>query len=164
MTHSQGRSPIIIPSLITRVSCSIINLNGESQDPLEPPERKSQEETNYINSAIDFLSGIEIGLPELNRGKTPSLSPLKSPREPSGKSYKESLETLFTYSMNIDLSEYPSKIGPSPLKSDLNSEFRNKYRQLNKKLTLSKIVNLREKLFFKVLKDVDIEACTVAMA
>jgi hypothetical protein len=63
----------------------------------------------------------------------------------------------------INLNEYPGRIIPSPIKQGMNEEFFNTFSFLDTKLTLSKLVNLREDLIIKVWKIVDFEASTLAL-
>lgn len=62
------------------------------------------------------------------------------------------------------MSDAPVIIKNSLLKDNFNEEFRSKYQFLDYNLTLSKIVNLRDDIIFKLCKEVDIEAFTVAVA
>jgi len=65
---------------------------------------------------------------------------------------------------SVNLADSPNYIQPSPLKSQLNSEFSKEHPQFDSKLTLSKIVNLREDLIVKMCKELNLEAFTVALA
>ena len=63
----------------------------------------------------------------------------------------------------INLTEYPGRMIPSPIKDQLNEEFRRNNPQLDQKLTLSKLVNLREDLIVKVWKECGFDPATLAI-
>ena len=63
----------------------------------------------------------------------------------------------------INLSEYPGRVIPSPIKDQMNIEFRELHPYLDTKLTLSQIVNLREDLIAQVCKAGDFDPVTLAI-
>lgn len=84
------------------------------------------------------------------------------------KSYKHCINNCtnafaFTDRPWINLNEYPGRIIPSPIKDQLNEEFRSLYSHLDPKLTLSKLVNLREDLIEKVWKECGFDPVTLAI-
>lgn len=64
----------------------------------------------------------------------------------------------------IDLSDVPATIQNSLLKDNLNQEFKEKHPFLDHKVTLSKIVNLREEIIWKMCWNMNLEAFTIALA
>ena len=62
------------------------------------------------------------------------------------KSYKHCLKWKSACAGRIDLSEFPPRLRPSALKDELNTEFQEKYPFLPRKLTLSKILSLKDAL------------------
>ena len=63
----------------------------------------------------------------------------------------------------INLNEYPGRIIPSPIKDEMNNEFKQSYPFLDAKLTLSKLVNLREDLITEVWKQGNYDPVTLAI-
>ena len=63
----------------------------------------------------------------------------------------------------INLNEYPGRMIAGPRKDQLNEEFRRNNPQLDQKLTLSKLVNLREDLIVKVWKECGFDPVTLAI-
>jgi Cyclin, N-terminal domain len=63
----------------------------------------------------------------------------------------------------INLNDYPGKIIPSPIKDEMNDEFSQLHPYLDSKLTLSKLVNLREDLITKVWKTCEFDPVTLAI-
>jgi len=139
-------------------------------------------EAEYIQKAMDFLTGIETNN-EIDIQMRVSLASVdvhfEGLREKSGilvwkshsgkihKSYSYCLrdnDSNFQRSPQIDLRDAPNVVRNSPLKVNLNEEFRERYPFLDDKLTLSKIANLKEKLIFKICKELDVEAFTVSVA
>ena len=82
------------------------------------------------------------------------------------KSYKHCLECNFTMPVDrpwIDLNEYPGRLVPGQLKDSLNEEFSYFHPFLDPKLTLSKLLNLREDLIQHVWKNIDFDPVTLAI-
>ena len=119
-------SPVIVPSLIRVVSCNIFDHEPR-------PLQRQQHSREYISSAIEFLNGIATTL----------APPPLTPALPSS-------EDEIQRALHIDLSGWTSRIAPGPLKHQINAEFAEIYPELDKSLTLSRIVNLREKLLNKL--------------
>lgn len=63
----------------------------------------------------------------------------------------------------INFNEYPGKVIPSPIKDQMNIEFREQHSYLDPKLTLSKIVNLREDLIVLLQKVTNFDPVTLAI-
>ncbi|CAG9334079.1 unnamed protein product [Blepharisma stoltei] len=185
-------SPIIVPKMIRTVSCYLTASTVTSPPPLdleseaEPNwsrqthkyEQKirvahSPEDDLYLNKAIDFLTTIETQSSEgaverwSSEDSTPESESFRWLAE-SG-AVKESFRNCLIFSdwnqfPIIDLSDMPFAIPNSLIKDNLNEEFKEKHPFLHQKLTLSKIVNLREDLVSKMCRNMDIEACTLAIA
>lgn len=82
------------------------------------------------------------------------------------KSYKHCLEWNFSMPADrpwIDLNAYPGRLVPSHQKEKLNEEFSLCHPFLDPKLTLSKLLNLREDLISHVWKNVDFDPVTLAI-
>ena len=157
------------------------------------PETCSNSEENFKSRAISFLKSITTSPVIIPRNQpspeplllipcetTPQLGIERTSEEDiqigkvqawitSGiikKSYKHCLACSIIPKSNrpiINLNEYPGRIIPSPIKQSMNEEFSAVYSFLDSKLTLSKLVNLREDLISKVWKNVDFEPMTLAL-
>ena len=120
----------------------------------------------FRDRAVAFLRSISTGtIPSCNksllRPKTLQRVPGNTDANPvtSGvvkKSYQHCLQTteFVAYPGRpwINLNEYPGRVIPSPIKDQLNIEFREAHPYLDPRLTLSQIVNLREDLITQVWK------------
>ena len=145
-------SPVIVPSCIKRFSYKIIDLPSSSDEeaPVQLKRMPSVHAEEYASSAVSFLLGIQSeGLTE-NRPQDSS---------PQWSSYQECL--LASKPPAIDLSEWPHKIENGPMKEGLNAEFLDAHPWIDRKLTFSKIANLRGEVF--ALKEF-IDASTIAAA
>lgn len=80
------------------------------------------------------------------------------------KSYKHTFKREFDYYKLIDLYEQPRFVRNSPIKHQLNQEFRESYPFLDMKLTLSKLNNLRDTLVERMCRYCDIDIHTLALA
>ena len=157
-------------------------------------QANTPKEALFLDKAISFLKNIHTGTSEENteepsqnvswdeKSKYRKKSELESPTgnlklceteswlSPGGtlkKSYKSCIDSQSPHTVKysfINLNDYPSYIKNSPIKDQLNSEFRRENPFLDHKLTLSKLVNLREDLIQKVCKECEVEACTLAIA
>lgn len=135
-----------------------------------------------ISHAVDFLSSIDTGS-VLKVEKIPNRrnSIKSSPNSPisilhenedewiSGKgkrrrSFKKCIKPHRYRRLIVDLSPYPPVLFEGPVKDSLNEEFASLYPFLDSRLTLSTIVNMREKYIVLLCRDLDIEVCTVALA
>jgi hypothetical protein len=166
---------------------------GSVQDsPLRLVKESTSEEHEFKDRAISFLRSISTGSPKTIPKSGPSIEPFvlgASDLNPSlgfkrteqeeleickvqawvtsgviKKSFQHCIESKFTPAWPwIDLNEYLGRIIPSPIKEQLNTEFREKHFELDPKLTLSKLVNLREDLIEKVWKTCEFDPVTLAI-
>lgn len=190
-SHS-NHSQTIIPRTIRTVTCNFFDLSASSLqfDSNEAVlsrsatnynkkirQAKSAKENVFLNKAREFLTSIDVTKNELsaqtqlspsgqeNLGEEPTQEGIPQSRIGGKVSYKHLLDPLdFSKYPILDFSDTPDYIMPSPLKDALNLEFQGKNPILDPKLTLSKILNLREDLIFKLCKDLDMEACTISIA
>jgi hypothetical protein len=82
------------------------------------------------------------------------------------KSYQHCLDSEFTTQHDrpwINLNEFPGRIIRSPIKEQLNEEFRKTHQYLDRELTLSKLVNLREDLVCNVWRSSRLDPVTLAI-
>lgn len=82
------------------------------------------------------------------------------------KSYQHCLDWKFSMPADrpwIDLNIYPGRLVPGQHKEKLNEEFSQSHPFLDPKLTLSKLLNLREDLINHVWKNVDFDPVTLAI-
>ncbi|CAG9310290.1 unnamed protein product [Blepharisma stoltei] len=185
-------SPMIIPKVIRVVNCysSLIETDvlpppfslDSDHETLKPKKSykkkirvaKDSVEDAYLNSALDFLTSIETAITPENQSSDGSASDYSDHGENSTivrnakekqKSFKHCLSPLdMSRWPQIDLSDAPTTIKNSPLKDSLNQEFREKYPFLDSRLTLCKIVSVRENIIFWLCKNFDIEVCTISIA
>lgn len=149
----------------------------------------NEREEKFLKRAIGFLSNIETGLviehadarsesPLIQRNYSSSHNSNLDSSESefqscwislSGRrkvSYAHFLNPISEISSRklMDFEDYPPCLRPGPMKDLYNERFREQYIYIEPKLTLSKIVNLREDFIIHICKILDIEACTVALA
>lgn len=157
------------------------------------PETRSRSEDNFKSRAISFLKSITTSPVIIPRNQPSPEPLLLVPCETSlqlgiertseediqigkvqawitsgiiKKSYKHCLTCSIILNSDrphINLNEYPGRIIPSPIKQSMNEEFSSLYSFLDSKLTLSKLVNLREDLITKVWKNINFEPATLAL-
>jgi len=163
-------SPVIIPTMIRKVTCNFFTLDECCEKHPNPPPKvrvaKSPGEHLFLNRALDFLSNIKTEQ-DSSHASPPKSNCSREWVTSSGsvaRSYKESLSKPASSVSSVDLCDVPSYIQDCALKDYLNKEFLERHPQLQPRLTLSKIVNLREELILKFCKDMNLEACTVALA
>jgi hypothetical protein len=149
----------------------------------------NEREEKFLKRAIGFLSNIETGLATENadaRSESPEVQRNYSSSQYSNQDSSESEVQSFWISLSgrrkvsyahflnpfseissgklIDFEDYPPCLRPGPMKDLYNERFRERHTYFEPKLTLSKIVNLREDFIIHICKILDIEACTVALA
>ena len=165
-------------------------LVSSSRNSLPVPSVKSRvnNEDIFNSVATNFLTGITTGSPQtLARSISKNLILVSSDTNPntgfirnreeireiqkvqawvtSGgikKSYKHCVASDPSFRRWINLNEYPGRIIPSPIKDSLNEEFKKAFPFLDPRLTLSKLVNLRENLIIGVWKNNNFDPVTLA--
>ena len=151
----------------------------------------NQREEVFLKRAIGFLSNIETDI-DREHTKSYSESPLlqkgySSSHNSSIGSYPECdihncwisssgrIKVSYAQFLNpscttldiqklVNFEDYPPCLRPGPMKDLYNERFKAQHFFIEPKLTLSKIVNLREDFIINICKILNIEACTIALA
>ncbi|CAG9332690.1 unnamed protein product [Blepharisma stoltei] len=192
LIEKPNASPVIIPKIIRTVSCYSCASTVTSPPPLDLDSEldpnwvrlaqkyeqkirvpKNPEDGLYLNKAIDFLTTIETQTSEETLERRPSVESNQDSECTRWVTHSGAIKESFRGCLNffdwdrfpvVDLSDVPATIPNSLLKDNLNEEFKDKHPFLDQRMTLSKIVNLREDLIFKMCRNMDIEVCTLAIA
>jgi hypothetical protein len=178
MEEGAALRPKVMPVRSSRISSPTLELTHSSslgQDLLKRVTRASERPSpQFYIEALDFLSNSCSGSSQvLQADNTHRDSLLSNQMEgsfwitPSGsvkRSYSHCLQEQGTYQRVVDLSEFPPCLRPCPLKEELNDEFAEKYSFVARRLTLSKILSLRDNLTQTLAVKRNIDPMIIAIA
>lgn len=153
----------------------LVHASSLGQELLKRVTRASERPSaQFYIEALDFLSSSCSGTSKVLQADSANRDVMRSFQTeasvwitPSGsvkRSYSHCLKEEGSYVRVVDLSEFPPCLRPCPLKEELNDEFAEKYPFVTHRLTLSKILSLRDNLTQTVALRMKIDPMIVAIS